>query len=560
MKTKLFIFVISLFTFSLCLFGQTLDKFNRQRSYDVQNYIIRVSFDQEKRAVFGETTVQVKPLSDNFTMLELDAVNLNFESVKLDNDGKDLVYTQVGEKIRITLDKAYTAKDLVAVRFKYSTVTCKDFSKIETCKGVYFTKQTGTKNWQIWTQGEPEEAHHWFPSYDFPDDKATTEQFITVKSDEVAIGNGELIEVIENTDKTKTFHFKTNFAYSTYLVSMIVGKFSKIEEKYKNVPLGYYVYSGTEPITKKVFANTSKMFEVFEDLTKIEFPYNKYDQTIVSQFTAGGMENMTATTLDDSSILSGFNYGAEDLISHELAHSWFGNLVTCRNWAELWLNEGFATYMEAAYREKVYGRSDYIGKIKDDAVNYFISEIIKKNKRGLYNQLAMPDDSIFDAITYQKGGVVLHQLREQIGTEKFWKAVNLYLNRHKFANVESPDLQKAMEEVSGQKLDWFFKQWVYGAGYPNLSVSSTYSNKKKILSITVSQTQKAENLQPEVFILPLELEITSGKETKKELIEVNQRSQTFNFQLQSKPSKIKFDSNEKIVLKKVKESSIKTVK
>jgi aminopeptidase N len=560
MNFKLFTFAFLLFTFYFSTFAQTSDKFNRIRTYDVQHYIIRVNFEHEKRKVIGETTIQLKPLIDNFTLLELDATKMQFESVKIDSNGKDLQYQQIGEKIQITLDKPYAKNDLISVSLKYTSITCTDLKKINSCKGVYFTKQTGTQNQQIWTQGEPEEAHYWFPSYDFPDDKATVEKFITVKSDQTAIGNGELLEIIENPDKTKTFHYKTNFPFSTYLVSFVVGKFVKIEDKYRDIPLGFYVYKGKEQISKKAFQNTIAMFNVFEDSLKIKYPFNKYDQTIVSDFTAGGMENITATTLDDASILQGNVFGNEDLIAHEISHSWFGNLVTCKNWAELWLNEGFATFMEAVYREKGFGKASYIEKIKEDTNAYFIEEYFKKNKRGLYNQLAKPDDSIFDAITYQKGGVVIHQLREQVGDELFWNAVNLYLNRHKFSNVETFDLQKVFEEVSKQDLNWFFKQWVYQAGYPRLKLEKLYSKKNKELSLKFTQTQKAENLQPEIFTIPFEISISNEKETKLEKVLINERTQTFKFSLDKVPNKILVDPNFKIPLKNISQNKLKIKK
>ena len=171
-----------------------------------------------------------------------------------------------------------------------------------------------------------------------------------------------------------------------------------------------------------------------------------HDQTIVAGFKFGGMENITATTFADTEIFFGdFNQNiVEDVVSHELAHSWFGNLVTCRNWAELWLNEGFATFMEAAYREKMYGRDNYLSSIKADTEEYFAEESVTDKKHALYNQSARPDDSIFDAVTYQKGGAVIHTLRETVGDQVFWKAVNIYLNRHKFGNVETTDFARRL--------------------------------------------------------------------------------------------------------------------
>jgi len=549
---NLFRFFFALLLFSLFPFSSQAQTsksiFNRTRTYDVQHYIIRVSFDRKQKIVFGDTIVQLKPLNGNFNRVELDAAEMKFESVKLESENKDLQYKQSNEKISINLDKSYTPNDLISLRFKYS---------VKPSKGVYFVDaetEDGKmiRPAQVWTQGETEEAHFWIPSYDFPDDKATTEQFITVEKDEIAIGNGEQLETKENTDGTKTFHFKMPVAHSIYLTSFVVGNYTKVSDSYKNIPLGFYMYPGTESLAQKKYGKTKEMMRVFEELTGFPFPYNKYDQTIVGNFNFGGMENITATTMADIEIMMNPDDVVEDLVSHELAHSWFGDLVTCRNWAELWLNEGFATYMEAAYREKVYGRADYLRKVRADALEFIVADAVSDNKHGLYNLLARPDDSIFDTTTYQKGGVVVHTLRETVGAENFWKAINIYLNRHKFQNVETNDLQKAMEEASGKNLEWFFKQWVYGGGYPKLNVKQVYNSKAKRLNLIVSQTQSADKLTPEAFILPMEIEVTTEKGVKTEIIEIKKRAETFSLKTDGKPTKVVFDKDEKIPLKAVK--------
>ena len=522
--------------------------FNRVRTYDIQHYIIRVRFDREKKTVFGDTTVQLKPLRADFNRVELDAAEMRFDSVRLESENRDLSYKQAGEKIYVTLDKSYTPNDTISLRFKYS---------VKPSKGVYFVaaeiKDGKTiRPAQIWTQGEAEETHFWLPCYDFPDDKATPEQFITVQKDELAVGNGEQLETAENADGTKTFHFKMPVAHSIYLTSFVVGNYIKVSDSYKNIPLGFYMYPGTEAFAQEKYDKTKEMMRVFEELTGFAFPYNKYDQTIVAKFNFGGMENITATTMADTEIAMNPDNVVEDLVSHELAHSWFGDLVTCRNWAELWLNEGFATYMEAAYREKAYGRADYLRKVREDAAEFIANDAVNDNKHGLYNLLARPDDSIFDTTTYQKGGAVVHTLRETVGTENFWKAINVYLNRHKFQNVETGDLQRAMEEVSGKNLEWFFKQWVYGGGYPKLSVKQVYNPSSKQLNLTVTQVQSADKLTPEAFILPMEIEITTAKGTKTERIEIKKREENFSYKVDDKPTKIVFDKDEKIPLKTVK--------
>jgi aminopeptidase N len=345
--------------------------------------------------------------------------------------------------------------------------------------------------------------------------------------------------------------------HSVYLTSFVIGKYVKFTDSYKNVPLAVYLYPGREYLYERVFANTKDIMRAFEELTGIGFPFNKYDQTIVAHFNLGGMENITATTLSDRDIFfSDKNkFVVEDIVSHELAHSWFGNLVTSRNWAELWLNEGFATFMESAWHEKMYGRGDYLRKIAEDRDIYFAEESRMGRKHGLFNQLARPDNSIFDSVAYQKGGAVVHTLRETVGDKVFWKAINIYLNKNKLENVETSDLQKVFEDVSKKDLDWFFKQWVYATGYPRLEIKYQYNAETRRLNLSVNQTQKTEDLTPAVFILPLEIEITTLSGASVEKITITRREETFSLKLNEAPTNIVFDKDLKIPLMSVKVQS-----
>ena len=524
--------------------------FNRPQTFDVQHYIIRASFDRSKKKVFGDTTVSLKPLMADFRVVELDAVDLSFESVKLEPSGADVQFKTVPGKVIVTLDKVYGSGDLISLSFKYMATPN---------KGVYFVdSENGKHSAQIWSQGEADEARHWFPSFDFPSDKATTEEYITAEKGETVVGNGEFLGKDENADGTETWHYKMPVPHSTYLVSFVIGKYVRVEDKYKDIPLSFYVYPGKESTAIKAFGETKNMIGVFEGLTGVAFPYNKYDQTVVARFQFGGMENITATTMADTEIFfADFDFGKNvviDLVSHELAHSWFGDLVTCRNWAELWLNEGFATYMEAAYREKAFGRGDYMRKIRSDAAEFLVDDSINRRRHALYNLRAGDVSALFEnaSTTYHKGGAVIHTLREQVGSEAFWKAINLYLNRHKLANVESPDLKKAMEESSGQDLGWFFDQWVYGAGSPRLDVKQSYSSRSKTLTLTVSQTQLTDTITPAIFRLPMDILIKTASGESNQKIDVTKRIQTFSIKTQGKPLSVGIDEGEKIPIKRLK--------
>lgn len=530
--------------------------FTRPQTYDVEHYVIRVGFDRPDKKVIGETTIRFRPLKGGLRTAEFDAVGITFQSVTLQPAGTPLSFKTGNGQVIVTLDRAYDPTEPITIRFKH-TATPK--------KGVYFVGKEVDENGkpihsdQIWTQGEPDEARHWFPSFDFPSDKATVEQYITANQGEKVIGNGDLVEELKNADGTVTFHYHMKIPTPTYLISFVIGEYSRVGDQYRDVPLGFFVYPGTEAVATKAFGDTKDMMRVFESLTGIDYPFNKYDQTIVSNFTFGGMENITATTMADTEIFAVnnplFAAGVGDLVSHELAHSWFGNLVTCKNWAELWLNEGFATFMEAVYREKAYGRGSYLNKIMRDAQIFMIDDVVNRKRNALFNENADDVAGLFDhpATIYSKGGAVLHTLREEIGDEAFWKGVNLYLTRHRLGNVESTDLKAAMEEASRRDLGWFFDQWVYKGGHPKLDVRYVWNAASKTLRLTVAQTQRPDKITPAVFRLPLDVEFTTGATEKTvEKITITKRSEVFSIKLPSKPTEVKVDPRERIPVKFVK--------
>ncbi|MEP7148655.1 MAG: M1 family metallopeptidase [Acidobacteriota bacterium] len=528
--------------------------FNRPQVYDAEHYILRVRFDRRAKKVIAETTIRFKPLKKNFAVAEFDAVGITFSSVTLEPAGRPLKFRAAGGRVTVMLDKSYDTTDTLIVRFKHSSTPR---------KGVYFVDkevEDGKEihSEQIWTQGEADEARHWFPSFDFPSDKATFEEFITANAGETVVGNGELLEEVKNADGTVTHHFRMNVPTPTYLVSFVIGKYAKVTDKYLNTPLSFYIYPGGEATARKAYGNTKEMMRIYAALTDVPFQFNKYDQTVVAGFTFGGMENVTATTMADTDIFAVnnplFAAGVEDLVSHELAHSWFGNLVTCKNWAELWLNEGFATFMEAAFRENMYGRQNYLNKIRSDAEIFILDDSVNNKRNALFNQNADDVGSLFDrpATIYNKGGAVLHTLREEVGDSAFWKAVNIYLNRHKFGSVETTDLKAAMEEVSGRDLEWFFDQWIYKAGHPKLDITQVWNPAAKKLRLTMTQTQKGNAITPAVFRLPLDIEFTIGTEKQIEKINITKRVETFEFNLPARPDQMEVDPLQKVPVKTVK--------
>lgn len=519
------------------------------RTFDVLHYAISTSFDVPNKTVVGDETITLKPLSSGFKSFELDSSSTKVEAVTLTGSSAPLKWTQPPDKLAIALDRAYDPSETISVRIRYRSTPERGIRFIpENQAGDY----GGAKPAQIWTQGEPEDNHYWFPCYDFPDDKATSEQYITTDANEIAISNGKLVETVSNPDGTKTFHWKMEQPHSTYLISMVVGNYAKLGDTYNNVPLEYYTYPGTEETARRAFSKTPEMMRLFSRKLDYEYPYDKYAQTVVASFTFGGMENITATTHADSEILNGRTKEAqvatENLISHELAHSWFGNLVTCKDWSELWLNEGFATFMEAVFREQDAGRDAYLTEMRSSESLYLLEDRYRYRRPLVYNTYGTAID-IFDATVYKKGGLVLHMLRETVGDELFWKALHRYLEENKYKAVSTADLQRAFEETTAKRLDWFFDQWVYKAGYPELRVRSFYNQPTQKLTLEITQTQSPSAMTPLVFRLPVEIEIATALGQRTEPIEITQRTQRFTFKLDGKPLMIRFDKGARILKK-----------
>lgn len=550
MRTLLLLLLIGLHLGAPIVKSEDLS-FNRVRHFDAIHYKIGLRFDKKRNRVFGDSELTLRPLSKPLSYVELDARDIDFNSITDHDTGKQLEYEYNGRKLRIKLNETLRQFQSITLRFVYSA---------RPRQGIYFIPPSvdGDKvlrSAQIWTQGEAEETHHWLPSYDFPDDKATTEQIIKVESEDDVIGNGKLLSNTLDEDGTRTFHYKMDVPHSIYLSSFVVGRFLKIEDRYRDIPLGYYIYPGGGEIAAKAFGKTKDMMRVFEDLTGVKYPFNKYDQTVVAGFPFGGMENITATTYADTEINMAGNGGAEivqDLVSHELAHSWFGNLVTCRNWAELWTNESFASFMEAAYRERTNGRKDYLRKIRADTSEYLAYNAATEVARhGLFNTSADPEDDLtmFDPVTYNKGSAVVHTLREEIGDTAFWKGINLHLTTYRFDNVETKDVRETFEKASGRSLGWFFDQWVYRSGHPKISVRQRFDRRTGILTLTFKQKAVNSQVGNVLYHLPLDIFVETSQKQYRQTLLLSKKSQQLAIKTRIRPQLVEIDRDLKIPVK-----------
>lgn len=534
--------------------GRTVPEPNwtRSHNYDVQHYRIEVAFDWKEKSVSGKTTITLRPFVNGLKEVELDAGEMKISAVALvlPQSTLSLKYNYDGtEVLKVALDRDYPAGRDLKLAVSYSAKPRKGISFIAP------TAEDPGRPYQIWTQGEAQTNHYWFPCYDYPNDKATSETLVTVDSKYQVISNGALLGVKPDpAKKTSTWHWKMDQPYSSYLVSVIVGDFDEVKADYDGIPISSYVQKGRLSDGKVTLSRIAQMVRFYSEKTGVRYPYAKYAQTTVRDF-GGGMENISATTLGDNTLHDqraheDLGSGNDDLQAHELAHQWFGDYLTARDWSEIWLNESFATYMANLYQESAEGREAMLYSVLQNQRQYF-QTWNQGDRRPVVNNRYDDPDAVFDTYAYPRGGATLHMLRTILGDEAWWKAIGHYLKSNALKNVETPQLKIAIEEATGQNLGWFFDQWIFRMGHPELEVGYSYDDSAHKLKLTVKQNQKAPEKSVyqsvDVFRLPLEIGITTSAGEKLEKIEVNKAEQSFTFDVSEKPLIVNFDRGNAII-------------
>ena len=509
----------------------------RDRDFDVQHVKLDISVDPEKKKLEGAVHITLTPIVDNVTRLEFDAVDLDIADVRL-SQGKISSFENTGRKLIINLDKALKMSENLAVSIRYSG---------EPRRGLYFIgpdKYYPDRPHQAWTQGQDEDSRYWFPCYDYPNDTATSETIVTVPSKYTMISNGVLAETKEDKAKgTKTYHWKQDIPHTTYLTSIVVGEFSVVKEKAEDVELQYFITKGREEDAKRSFEKTPNMVRFFSDYFGVKYPYPKYAQVTVSDFIFGGMENISATTLTERTLhdkRAHLDFSSDDLVSHELAHQWWGDLITCRDWSHGWLNEGFATYSETLFKEEDLGKDEASYYVMQEFETY-LEEDSERYRRPIVSKTYIDPTDLFDRHLYQKGGLVLHTLRYYLGEELFKKGLRNYANSFREKVVETSDFRRAMEEATGRSLEGFFDQWVHHGGHPEFKVGYDWDDNAMIAKISVSQTQTGNSGTPLVFQTPVDISFTFAKGVQTKRVMITQRDETFYISLPEKPRDVEFD-------------------
>ncbi len=364
------------------------------------------------------------------------------------------------------------------------------------------------------------------------------------------MSNGSLHNSLLNNDGTRTDHWKQDKPHAPYLVMIAIGKFIEIKDYWRDLPVFVYVQEKDKEKAQKLFNKTYKMIDFFSNILDYDYPWDKYSQIVVENFVSGAMENTSATVF--SNYFLHFNteqqrISMESTVAHELAHHWFGDLLTCESWANLPLNESFATYFEYLWIEHEYGRFEADNHLRNDYNSYIFESTYKnENLIRFYNKHR---DDMFDGHSYQKGAMILHMLRYTVGDEAFFDALKLYLKRHEYKSVEIHELRLTFEEVTGLDLNWFFNQWFFNKGYPTLDINYSYDNENQIAGISIKQKQKS-GFAP-VYKLIAEIGIYLKDTILKKKVIIDEKNKNFQFKVSEKPKLINFDADNVILCKKV---------
>jgi len=517
-------------------------KAEREKTHSLIHTKLKVDFNFDKKELNGEAWITAKPYFYDSSTFILDAKAMLIHTITLQN--KKLDYHYDGYQITINLPKKYTKEETFTVYINYTArpekVKEKGSDAITAAKGLYFINASGidkNKPTQIWTQGETEGSSCWFPTIDAPNQKTTQEIYITVPNKYVTLSNGELVNQTK-IGANRTDYWKLDKKHAPYLFFLGVGEFQIIKDTHKNIPVNYYVEKEYVPYAKQIFGNTPEMMQFFSEKLGVEFPWNKYSQIVVRDYVSGAMENTTAVVHGEQAYQKPGQLidenKHENTIAHELFHHWFGNLVTSESWSNLTLNESFANYSEYLWLEYKYGKEAAAMHLYDNNLLYLNGqETDKKLVRFNYDD----KEDLFDLVSYNKGGAILHMLRNYVGDEAFFTGLKTYLTEYKYQSAEVHQLRLVFEKITGKDLNWFFNQWYYGANHPTISVSYDYNLIRKTVTVNIYQQQI------EKFQFPLTIDIFEGNKRRRETVFIENNDASFTFKYNKQPTLIQVNAD-----------------
>lgn len=513
-------------------------KYTPDKRFNIQHLALDITPDFSAQTIAGAVTLNFKAIGTPLEEIRLNAVDLKVLETSSSEAG--FKYQITPEEIIFNFSPPIPVGKDAHLFIRYFT---------EPSRGVYFrTRQMGYAATQLWTQGESIESRHWFPCVDHPIAKFTSELTCHLPAGMVALSNGRQISVEPDGNGLTAFHWLQEKPHANYLIALVAGELGKVEERHGDIPLEFWTIPSELPQAPHSLQTTKNVMEFLEKETGVAYPWVKYAQVAIQDFHWGGMENTTLTTLNDKTLhtLETENlFLSNSLVAHELAHQWFGDFVTCKDWSDTWLNEGFATYYDWLWQGSFGGNNETLSALYGAAKGIFSN---KNETRGIvWRKYDLPGE-MFNYLAYPKGAWVLHMLRSQLGPELYRKAIHNYLEKHAYQSVTSDDLRAALEEVSGRSFERFFDQWVNGVGAPALEVNYAWDEKLKLAKINIKQTQKIAEDAP-LFQFPLEIRLVSKNERLQQTVQIKEKNEDFYFTLKGAPDSVRIDPELKVLAK-----------
>jgi aminopeptidase N len=544
-KIKFIFLFFSIFTNS---FAQKIDNPSNSIDFKIVHTRLELSPLWNTSQLKSKAVLTVLPYFYGQDTLRLDAKGFTIESPIKINNIATTAYTYDNAQITISLGKMYSASDTLKIEINYlanpNNIVVKGSSAIVSDKGLYFINpKNEEKNIprQFWTQGETQANSCWFPTIDSPNQKHSQDVFIKIENDFTTLSNGLLVNQTKNSDGTRTDHWQQKQSHSIYLTMIAAGQFTKVvDPNFKDIEVSYYLEPKYAAHANGIFGRTPEMIRFYENLLGVKYPWAKYAQIPVRKYVSGAMENSTAT-VHGKTVLKNNNQlidGNDDgVIAHELFHHWFGNMVTCESWSNLPLNESFANYSEYLWAAHKSGK-DEADFVYVNALTDYLNEANEKRESLIRYNYADKED-MFDAHSYQKGGRVLHMLRQEVGDKAFFKALNYYLEKNKWQNTEVDHLRQAFEAVTGRDMRWFFNQWFLNPGHPTVNIETKIKGKK----VEINANQVIDSLQKMVYNLQIPVTfIQKGKKTER-FLRMTKESQTFEIELDTDIDRAYFNAN-----------------
>lgn len=517
--------------------------YNPDRPGQVEHIFLDLYLDIPNQSYQGTCQIRLNPVRSGIDRLTLDAVNLQINTVQVDDVPQPFDYD--GEQLHIRLQPTTQAGKPLTLVIAYQVERPQ--------RGIYFIAPTPDyphKPTQVWTQGEDEDSRYWFPCFDYPGQLATSEIRVRVPKPYLAISNGELVST-EAVGDDKIYHWLQKEVHPTYLMTLAVGDFAELRDEWQSKPVVYYVEKGREADARRTMGKTPRMIEFFSQTYGYPYPFPKYAQICVEDFIFGGMENTSTTLLTDRCLLDERatldNRNAESLVAHELAHQWFGDLVVIKHWSHAWIKEGMASYAEVLWTNHEYGANEAAYYLLNEARSY-LSEDSSRYRRPIVTHIYREAIELYDRHLYEKGACVYHMIRAELGDELFFKTIRTFVQDNAHRTVETVDLLRAIEKATGRNLQFLFDQYVFRGGHPEYKVAYTWDGDSKLAKITITQTQaKPGDTSSSSGLFDLKVPIGFGlvKEGTASLqtftVRVHEYEQSFYFPLSEKPQFVSFD-------------------